>query len=261
MNEIEPKYKALYDRCEKYCFDHENPALTIKNAAFFKEGYDAYGLEEREIKELRNLILNEIGFHVPELAEFGKVLFSTGKYELGSAAIMILKKHRPRFDRSVYEAVKFYLDNYVENWAHCDLLSAKITPVFLELHLADLEDFKTWRESKSKWTRRCVVSTLHYLKNKEEPQVLLDFIKPMMRDTEKVVQQGIGMLLRELWKLHPLPVEDFLYLQKEEASLHLMQIATEKMSKDKKCRFHRESVYKSKPKKPYNKKRYFNKEG
>lgn len=266
MNEIDPKYQKAYNLCEKYCFDHENPLLAIKNAAFFPEGYDAYGLTESEIVELRDLILNETGFSVPELAEFGKVLLASGKYELGSAAIMVLKKHRPRLDRSVYEAVKYDLDHYVENWAHCDLLCTKITPVFLELNIADLEDFRSWRESKSKWTRRAAAVTMLYLRDREEPQVLLDYIEPMMQEPEKVAQQGIGWFLRELWKIHPQVVEDFLFAHREDAPLLLMQHATDKMNKVLQYRLRRAVVNKSKPKpkhkKPFNnKKRYHNKEG
>lgn len=44
---------------------------------------------------------------------------------------------------------------------------------------------------------------------------LLDFINPMMMDEEKVVHQGLGWFLREVWKKSPEQVESFLLKWKD----------------------------------------------
>lgn len=151
--------------------------------------------------------------------------------------MMLLKKHRPRFERCVFEQMKRCLDEVVENWALADLIATKITPVLLELNIVDLEDFEPWRSSKSKWTRRVAAVTLLFLRNHRPVETLLKFIEPMMRDNTRPVQQGVGWFLRELWKIHALEVEDFLFAHKETAPSQIIQYATENMHKDKKKRF------------------------
>ena len=131
-------YKEIFTYCEKYFFDHENPVLAIKNAKFYKEGYDAYGLEDIELKELKYEILDRYELTPTELAELGSLFMRTGKFEFATLAISLLKKHRPRLTREVYEIVKTWFDQWVENWFHADMLCTKITPVFLELKLATL---------------------------------------------------------------------------------------------------------------------------
>ena len=241
LPEMTTRQQEIFSYCEKYFFDHENPTLMIKNSHFFREGYDAYGLSEPELKELRDTVLEGFQPSVQEIADLAKIFFSTGKYEFGSLGFMLLKKHRPRFDRYVYDAVRQIMDSGVENWAHCDLFSQKITPVFLELGIASVEDFESWRDSSCRWTRRCGILTLLYLRDKASPEMLLEFAIPMLGEQDRIVQQGLGTFMRELWKLHSEEVEDFLAAHKEEIPRAVMQYAIEKVARDKKKRFHRSS--------------------
>ena len=145
VTEMNERQLEIFCHCEKFFFDHEKPALVNKYAHYFTEGYDAFGISEEEMKLLRDEVLSKWEPSVQELAELGRHFFATGKYEFGSLAIMLLKKHRPRFDREVYESVKRFTEESLANWAHADLISTKITPVFLELEIANMEDFAEWR--------------------------------------------------------------------------------------------------------------------
>ncbi len=259
VTEMNERQLEIFSHCEKYFFEHENPQQVMKNAHFFKEGYDAFGLSEEQLKDLRNHILRQYAPTPDEISELGCHFFATGKYEFGSLAIMLLKKHRPRVTRVVYENVKLWLDQGVENWAHADLIATKITPVFLELGIASMDDFAGWMESESKWTRRVAAVTMLYMKDKVSPEQLLDYIKPLMTDENRVVQQGVGWLLRELWKLYSQEVEDFLIEHKETTPRLIMQYATEKIHKDKKKRFRRAGGGPSnKNDKPFKPKKKFN---
>lgn len=237
MERKEVQYPEIYRICEKYFLDLEDPVLATKNAKYFTEGYDAYGLTEEQIKSLKRKLINEYEIGPHEAAEIGLKFLKTGKYEFGSLAAMLLKKFRPRFDRVVFDLVRRWFDEGVENWGHTDYICTKITPVFLELEIAVLEDFADWRSSPSKWTRRAVPVTMLYLRKTADPKVLMDFIEPMMRDKEQTVQQGIGWFLKMLWVLHPREVEDFLHQHKKTAARLIIQGATEKMNKERRKRF------------------------
>lgn len=248
VTEMDPRQLEIFKFCEKFFFDNENPQNVSKYARYFTEGYDAFGLDEQQLRGLRNEILTRFEPSVPEIAALAYHFFATGKYEFGSLAIMLLKKHRPRFDRSVYTEIKRCLDQVVENWAHSDVIATKITPVLLELNIASMEDFAAWLESPSKWTRRVAVVTMLWQRSRMPAQELLEFVQPLMRDGERAVQQGVGWFLRELWKLSPREVEDFLFQNKETAPRLIIQYATEKMNKDKKKRFRRAITSAKKPK-------------
>ncbi len=241
LPEMTARQQEIFSYCERYFFDHENPAQVIKNAQFFREGYDAYGLSEAQLKELRDTLLEAFVPTMQETADLARIFFASGKYEFGSLAFMLLKKQRPHFDRYVYDAVREITDKYMENWAHCDLFSQKITPVFLELGIASMEDFAGWRDAQSRWTRRCGIVTMLYLRDKASPEMLLDFAIPMLGEQEKVAQQGMGTFLREMWKLHSAEVEDFLAAHKEEIPRVVMQYAIEKVARENRRRFHRQS--------------------
>jgi len=250
LPEMTPRQQEIFSYCERYFFDHEDPAQMIKNARFFREGYDAYGLSEPQLKELRDTILEAFQPDVHEMADLAEIFFATGKYEFGSLGFMLLKKNRPRLDRYVYDAVFRIMEKGVENWAHCDLFSQKITPVFLELGIASVDDFAAWRDSTCRWTRRCGILTMLYLRDKASPEMLLEFSVPMLGDQDRMAQQGLGWFLREMWKLHSDEVEEFLFVHKEEIPHVVMQYATEKMARERKKRLHRVTPEKKQHTKP-----------
>ncbi len=252
--ELDPRQEEIFGFCEAYLFAHENPAYVSKQARYFTENYDAFGLNDDELRELRDSLLDRFNPSVCELAELAYHFLATGKYEFGSLGLMLLKKHRPRFERCVFDQIKRCLDEVVQNWAHSDVIATKITPVLLELNVATLEDFAPWRFSDSHWTRRVSAVTLLYLRNHQPAEQLLDFVQPLMQDQLRPVQQGVGWFLRELWKINPREVEDFLFANKDTAPRLIIQYATEKMNKDKKKRFRRAITKAVKPNKPHHRK-------
>jgi 3-methyladenine DNA glycosylase AlkD len=91
-----------------------------------------------------------------------------------------------------------------------------------------------------KYQRRAVpVSMLGLVKKGDDVRPLLEFIRPMMLDPERVVHQGLGWFLREAWKKQPKPVEAFLLEYKDAAARLIFQYATEKMSAAARNRFRR----------------------
>jgi len=243
--EIDPRYQAILRVVEKYCLAHENPLNVDKYAHYFREGYDAYGLTEDELNTLRDQILADHSLTVSEYAELGWHLFATGKYEFGSLAILLLKQYQDCLDKEEFAWIKKWLDNGVENWAHVDTICSNLLGDMLESGTLNLEDFSSWRSSDSKWTRRAVPVALLNLRKSTPPEELLEFLDPMMTDRERVVHQGLGWFLRELWKLDHTMVEDFLVKHKQHCDRLIIQYATEKMNGDKRKRFHKDKANKA----------------
>jgi 3-methyladenine DNA glycosylase AlkD len=133
-----------------------------------------------------------------------------------------------------------WLDNGFRNWAHTDVFCGEILAHFISGQITTFEAFSEWRNANSKWKRRAVpVTLIKGLQTRIPVSRLLEFVSPMMLDSEKVVQQGLGWFLREAWKKSPASVEQFLLDWKDSCPRLIVQYATEKMSASRKGRFKR----------------------
>ncbi len=237
MEKLNDKFKEIYRKIEQFCFDREDPIKAIRNMRNFSEGYDAFGIDDDDLKILRDRILEEYDLSPREIADFGLYLLQTGKYEFGSLAIMLIKKHRPRLDPYVREKIKEWLDTGVENWAHADMLGIKILPVLFELELVDLSSYASWRDSRSKWTRRAAVVSLIWLKKALPAEDILRFIEPLQTDRQRDVQQALGWLLKDMWNRATDVVEEYLENNKNNLDRYVLKHAVSQMPLSKAKQF------------------------
>ncbi len=233
--------QAKASEIRRFCRDHANAKLAEKYSRYFKEGYDAYGLDQKTLEAQRELWFEqwhgELG--VDGWLRLGDELVKSGKYEEASFAIVLLAKCRGKFSATVLAGAGRWLENGICNWAHTDVLCNEVlSPVLVEKSVG-MEALAEWRSSPSRWKRRAVAVAL--IKPIKEGTVsvarALKFIAPMMADDERVVQQGLGWMLREAWKLEPKPVEALLLKWKDTCGRVIVQYATEKMTATGKARF------------------------
>jgi 3-methyladenine DNA glycosylase AlkD len=232
--------KQLAERLNSDFAAHADAAVYAKYSRYFKGGFPGYGLPEGYLDNTVTRLEQEHNFTLKEVLELGDYLFTTGKYECGSLAIRLLISRKDSIDLSVFDALKNWFDNYINNWAHNDYICSEITPVLLKKKIIRLQDFDAWKRSASTFTRRAVPVTLLCLRKAEKPEVLLAYIEDMMLEEVREVHQGLGWLLRELWKLYPAPTEAFLLKHKQHSARLIYQYACEKMSKEQKERFRKE---------------------
>jgi 3-methyladenine DNA glycosylase AlkD len=227
-----------------YCAAHADAKLAVKWARYFTEGYDAWGLldkndpfwnEKQQEWFERHRKIGLRGF-----LKLGELLFPSGKYEEGSLAIRFVKQLRDQFDAKSVGSLGKWFEAGIGNWAHTDVLCGEVIAPLLESGRIEHQALAPWRESRFKFQRRAVpVALLGLLKTDILPASLLEFVRPMMMDGERVVQQGLGWLLREIWKKQPKPVEAFLLEWKDTAPRLIFQYATEKMTPAARARFRR----------------------
>lgn len=231
-------YKEIMQLAIDYLSARANAENVIKYSRYFKEGYDAWGNGGTDVKDVVAIIEKEYPDLTNEqIIELGSLLFKHGKYEMGSVALILITNRSKHYDKAVFKGLKSWFDHGVGNWGHSDYLCSLVTPPFILRNIIDYHEMKDWITSESRWTRRAVPVTLLCLRKTEKPENLISFIEPLMLDKERVVHQGTGWFLRELWKIHPAPVEDLLYKYRNTAARLIIQYATEKMSKEQKERY------------------------
>jgi len=223
-----------------FCLSNADQTIVKKYAHFFTEGYDAYGIEPKLLEKQREKWLiewrEELGFE--GFLELCDLLVQNGKYEEGSFAIWFASAFVRDFKPETLEHFGGWLEKYFRNWAHTDGLSLEVLSKFLTRDIVKPDAFSEWRASPSKWKRRSVpVSFIKALKKDAPVELYLEFLAPMMSDSEKVVHQGLGWFLREGWKKEPEAVEKFLLEWKDTCARLIIQYATEKMSAEEKALF------------------------
>ncbi|MFB3829791.1 MAG: DNA alkylation repair protein [Bryobacteraceae bacterium] len=237
-----PDLKAaeqLVAEVRAHCRANQNPKQVQRYARFFTEGYDAWGIDKDDpmwSTKKREWLERYSGLGRPGFIKAGELLIGGGKYEEAMLAIAFAAALG---ETSVSALARFFRAG-ISNWAETDVLAGQITAPLLERGAIEMEAFAGWRASKLKYQRRCVpVSMLGLLKTSTPVHRFLEFLRPLMMDPEKVVQQGVGWFLREAWKKEPAPVEAFLVQYKDTAPRVIFQYATEKMTPAQRDRFRR----------------------
>ncbi|MGD8535042.1 MAG: DNA alkylation repair protein [Candidatus Aminicenantes bacterium] len=238
MKKIEEKFLEIRRFCEK----NTNPEIEKKYSRYFTEGYDAYGLDQKTYESQRDKWLEQWkdDLTLNDFLLLGDRLISTGKYEEASFAISFIYSNKDKLTAETFDKLGSWLEKGIINWAHTDVLCGKALSYFFTHQIIELESLKEWTESASKWKRRSVpVILIDVLKMDIPLKKLFSIIEPLMLDTEKFVQKGLGWFLREAWKIYPEETEDFLLKWKDTCGRIIIQYATEKMDKENRDRFRR----------------------
>jgi 3-methyladenine DNA glycosylase AlkD len=236
------KIEERFLEVRRYCEQNANPEIEKKYSRYFTEGYDAYGLDQKTFESQRDKWLELWGkdFTLDDFVLLGDKLIATGKYEEASFAVGFIYSLTDKFTAEMFEKLGSWLENGIVNWAHTDVLSGKALSYFITNKIVEIESLKKWNDSASKWKRRAVPVTLIDVLKMDVPLGrLFRTIEPLMLDSEKFVQKGLGWFLREAWKMYPEETEDFLFKWKDTCGRIIIQYATEKMEKGNKNRFKR----------------------
>jgi 3-methyladenine DNA glycosylase AlkD len=226
----------LIKTIRSFCVANGNPAIVKKYSRFFKEGFDAYGLDSK-CYDACLAKLND-GLTLKLVLEVSPELLKSGKYEETFFAIIMLKRFYPEFNAKTFKEIEKWPKVGIVNWAHADVFAGDIVAFFLQNEIVPLTSLGPWRQGKSKFQRRIsAVVLIKLLKDEKNIGRLLDFVEPLMSDEEREVHQGVGWFLREAWKVEKKKTEDFLTKWKNTAPRLIFQYATEKMSASEKARF------------------------
>ncbi len=239
------KPETLAAEIRDYCQAHAEPAKAGKWARYFKEGFDSWGLLDKDNplfttqEEAWFTAYRRMG--VGGFLKLGEILFRSPKYEEGSLAIRFLARLGDELDATALPGIGRWFEVGIRNWAHADALCAEILAPMVADGRIPWRRLGPWRTARYKYQRRVVpVSLLKILKQERQVRPLVEFLRPMMMDPERVVHQGLGWFLREAWKVEPAPVEEFLLEWKDRAPRLIYQYATEKMNPGARARFKRD---------------------
>jgi 3-methyladenine DNA glycosylase AlkD len=234
--------KKIENQIREFLRKNADEKIVQKYARYFNEGYDAYGIDRDKFSKKRDewFKLCEQNLSPGEILILGENLIKTGKYEEASIALDFFIRLRKNYNKKLFNLIGKWFENYILNWAHSDWACSDILYFFIKDKVVTLPELVKWAESSSKWKRRAVPVTLVKLVSRDDyVKEGLTVAQKLILDSERVVHQGVGWLLREIWKKSPKQAEDFLYQWKEKAPRLVIQYATEKIDKGKRKKFRR----------------------
>jgi 3-methyladenine DNA glycosylase AlkD len=233
--------QELVSKIRQFCGANGNPAIVKKYSRFFKEGYDAYGLDRNSYDSCMEIITKDNELTLKLVLEAAPELIKSGKYEETFFTIRMMKSFYLEFSTKTFKAIEKWFAVGIVNWAHADVLAGDIVAAFLIKEIVPLSALEPWRKAENKFQRRIVaVSLIKLLKDEKNIGKLISFVEPMMNDKQREVHQGVGWFLREAWKLDKPKTEKFLLKWKNTAPRLIFQYATEKMTANEKKRFKKE---------------------
>jgi len=230
----------IIKKIRQYCKAHGNAAQVKKYQRFFKEGYDAYGLDLATYDSGLKMIMDD-GITLKVILEAAPDLIKSGKYEETSFVLSLLKRRNSEFSAKTFKEIEKWFKIGIINWAHADMLAGDIVPVFIQKGIVPLDALKSWQKSENKFQRRIsAVSLIKLLKGGKDAAMLIKFVEPLMTDSAREVHQGVGWFLREAWVIDKKKTEPFLLKWKNTAPRLIYQYATEKMTPLEKQKFRKE---------------------
>jgi 3-methyladenine DNA glycosylase AlkD len=233
---IEEKIKEI----RSFCLKNSKQANIDKYSRYFKEGFDGYGIDQKIYEAQRDFWIAdwEKEMTIDKYLELGDKLIPIAKYEEISFVIGFIESKRADYTKSAFDRIGNWFDMGISNWANTDVLCMLILANFLIDRKIDFDKLKEWTTSNSEWQRRAVPVTLvELIKEGLKPATALPLIDPLMLDESKYVQKGIGTLLRGLWKIYPIEIEEYLLKWKDQCGRLIVQYATEKMAKEYRKKF------------------------
>lgn len=203
-------------------------AIAEKSLRFFKTGKGEYA-EEDQFLGIRVPVLRKHAkqFSDISLLEIHKLLMSVYHEERMCALLLLVNKYEnSKHEKSVI--YKFYLDNtrYINNWDLVDCSAYKIVGV----HLLNKNKSPLYKLTRSGvlWERRiAIISTLHFIKNKQYEDTL-EISKQLISDKENLIHKAAGWMLREVGNKAPEVERAFLQNHYRKMPRTMLRYAIEK---------------------------------
>jgi len=211
----------------------ENADKKVKESGqrFFKEKVRFYGIKSDVVmrigKEAFKAVKNKKKAEILVLCED---LWRSGYMEESfiacNWAYYIRKDYAPE-DFKVFDK---WVNNYVGNWASCDVLCNHAVGAFLDTYPEYSERLKRWARSKNRWARRAAaVSFIIPAKHGKFLKDIFSIADILLLDQDDLVQKGYGWMLKAASMVHQKEVFDYVVKNKMKMPRTALRYAIEKL--------------------------------
>jgi 3-methyladenine DNA glycosylase AlkD len=199
---------------------------------FFKEPVDPYGLKTARSRKLAAQVARDVEtWTAPQRARLCEDLWKSGKLEEGGMACEVYNRTHKSFGESDFRLFEKWIDRYVHNWAHTDVLCTGMLAAALSSEPRLIAELPAWTKSKNRWKRRAAaVSLIPFAQQGERTAEILALSDLLLGDDDEMVQKGVGWLLKVAYPKRPREVVEFLSARRAQTTRLVLRYAAEKMT-------------------------------
>lgn len=126
-----------------------------------------------------------------------------------------------------------WLDQYVDGWGSCDDFCTHAFGALIYRFPDCLGKVKKWTQADKRWMRRAAAVVLIYAVRRQALYAAaFEVADLLLLDEDDLVQKGYGWLLKEVSKLAPEPVFEYVMLNKGTMPRTALRYAIEKLDPD-----------------------------
>ena len=198
---------------------------------FFKDEIKSHGWYtgdlRRAVRQYRRDILQEHDFDF--LARVANELFSGTVLEEKVAAVFLLENLDAQFGDAEFRRFEIWLDR-VSSWADHDGLVHYLIAPMVAAKPARVKRIFRWARSKDRWHRRAAcVALIRGAREKMFFPKIVKLSELLLRDSDDMVQKGLGWLLRETAKFDAKRTVPYLMKIRGRAPRLVLRTACEKL--------------------------------
>ena len=209
-----------------------DPEHAKRVTQYFREPITAHGLRAPKEKEIARKYYNRIKKDLPTALLVTQELMESRVLEEASVGIRILRRMTRHLTPAHFDTVDPWVD-LLTNWANTDGLSAWIIADIVKKDPSLTYHLLEWTTSENRWRRRAAaVSLVPIARRGDMLDQVFQIADRLMTDGDDMVRKGVGWLLKEASKEHPLEIRDYLLKWREEASALVLRYASEKLPKE-----------------------------
>ncbi len=212
--------------------DAENARMVKK---YFKEGVETAGWKVPKVRALGKEYVRkfkEEKYDIDKVLQLTQKLFMTARMEEVTLALEILRHYHNIYTPQLFSVFNSWVE-HLTNWAHTDDFAAHHISRLLSKDKNLFNELLKWAESPNRWVRRSsVVSLVPEARKGNMLSEVFKISSRLMKDKDYMVQKGVGWLLKEASRKHPLEVAAFLSKWKKVTARAVISIACEKMPKN-----------------------------
>jgi 3-methyladenine DNA glycosylase AlkD len=204
---------------------------------FFIEPVDPWGVRSADLKPIEQMVYRELKrMTLAERNKYCDKLWKRGKLEEGALVCHVYRRFASECRTCEFKLFERWIDRYVNNWAHCDGISAWLLAACIGNEPSLKAELFGWTRSGNRWKRRATaVSLLQEAKKGRSSEDIFRIAGELAHDEDTMVQKGVGWLLKEAYPKRPEAVVEF--LAETQPPRLVVRYAAEKMTARDKARF------------------------
>jgi 3-methyladenine DNA glycosylase AlkD len=226
--------KEIFVEIENRIKRDTDPESVRMLKKYFKEEIETSGWKMPKIRALGKEYARKFKaekYDVNKILDLTERLFVTARMEEVTLGLEILRHYHNIYTPQLFSIFDSWA-GYLTNWAHTDDFSTHHVGKLISMDKNLFKELLKWTTSENRWIRRSsAVSLVPEARKGNMLDEVFRIASKLMKDNDDMVQKGVGWLLKEASKKHPMEVAAFLNKWKDKTARRVLHIACEKMPK------------------------------